>query len=258
MLHKVIETQNLSFSYNGEEVLKGIDFSIQKGSMVGVIGANGAGKSTLLKLLLGILRPKNGRVLYQGKELKKLDKREVARKIAYIPQNSTFWFPFTVKEVVLMGRAPYLGRFEFETEEDLRVALRAMETVGIKHLGERLVSEISGGEKQLVSLARALAQEPEVMILDEPATFLDVKNKTEIMKLLKKLKEEKGIAIIAATHDVFSGLFYFDKILMLKDGGVFACGDTIEVLKEESLAEVYGIDVGVRWEDGKIFVFPKE
>ena len=257
-MERIIEGENIRFSYDGVEVLKGLSISLRKERMVGLLGANGAGKSTLLKILTGILNPKSGRLLYGSKELTRLDKREIAKRIAYIPQDSTFGFPFSVQEVVLMGRAPYVGRFEFERERDLQIAISAMETVGITHLKDRPITEISGGEKQLASLARALAQEPEVMVLDEPATFLDVRHKTRIMKLLRSLKGERGISVIAATHDVFSALFYFDEIIMLKDGAIFAEGSVEEVLKQDVLTAVYGIEVTVKKENGRIFVLPAE
>ncbi len=257
-MERIIEGQNIIFSYDGMEVLKGINISISKGRMIGVLGANGAGKSTLLKILCGVLNPKSGRLLYNSREIKYVDKREAAKRISYVPQNLTFGFPFTVAEVVLMGRAPYIGRFEFERETDWKVAIHAMETVGIAHLQDRLVTEISGGERQLTSLARAVAQEPEIMILDEPATFLDVKHKTEVMRLLKRLKDEKNISVVAATHDIFSVLFYFDEIILLKDGKIFAEGSPEEILKEEILTAVYEIGVTVKKENGKIFVLPME
>jgi iron complex transport system ATP-binding protein len=257
-MERIIEGQNIIFSYDGMEVLKGINISISKGRMIGVLGANGAGKSTLLKVLCGVINPKSGRILYNSKEIKHLDKREAAKRISYVPQNLTFGFPFTVAEVVLMGRAPYIGRFEFERESDWNVAINAMETVGIGHLQDRLVTEISGGERQLTSLARAVAQEPEIMILDEPATFLDLKHKTAIMKLLKQLKVEKSISVVAATHDIFSALFYFDEIILLKDGKIFAEGSPEEILKEEILTAVYETKVNVKKENGKIFVLPME
>jgi ABC-type cobalamin/Fe3+-siderophores transport system ATPase subunit len=257
-METIIRAENIGFSYDGVEVLKGINVSIYRGKMTGLLGANGAGKSTLLKILCGILNVKSGRLFYKSGEIRKLDKRELAKKIAYVPQNFTFGFPFTVAEVVLMGRAPYIGRLEFERECDWKVASNAMETVGILHLQDRLVTEISAGERQLTSLARALAQEPEIMILDEPATFLDIKHKTEVMKLLNRLKEERNISVIAATHDIFHALFYFDEIVMLKDGRVFAEGITEEILKEEIITAVYGIEVSVRREDGKVFILPME
>lgn len=257
-METIIRGENIRFSYDGVEVLKGVNISIGRGKMIGLLGANGAGKSTLLKILCGILNPRSGRLLYKSGEIRKVDKRELAKKIAFVPQNSTFGFPFTVAEVVLMGRAPYIGRFEFEREPDWKAAFNAMETVGVGHLQGRFVTEISGGERQLASLARALAQEPEIMVLDEPATFLDVKHKTEVMKLLRRLKDKRNISVVAATHDIFSALFYFDEIIMLKDGKVFAEGNTEEVLNDEILTAVYGIEVSVRREDGKVFVLPME
>ncbi len=254
----IIEGENIRFSYDGLEVLRGIDVSLGKGRLIGLLGANGAGKSTLLKIICGILNPKSGRISYNGREIAKMDKREIAKKVAYIPQDSTFGFPFSVAESVLMGRAPYIGRFAFEREDDWQIAVSAMETVGISQLRDRLVTEISGGEKQLASLARALAQEPEVMILDEPATFLDVRHKSQIMKLLMRLKGDRGISVIAATHDVFSTLFYFDEIILLKDGTIFAQGRSEDVLREEILTAVYGMRVTVKKENGKMFVLPVE
>jgi len=252
----IINCSNLGFSYNGTDVLNGINLSIDPGKMVGILGANGAGKSTLLKILCGVLKPKTGEALFKNKALSKMDRREIAKGIAYIPQDPMFAFPFTVNEVVLLGRAPYIGRFEFEREQDKEVAKRAMETVGIIHLKDRLISEVSAGERQLTSIARGLVQEPELMILDEPATYLDVKHRTEIMNILRELKEEKGISVLAATHDIFSSLFYFDEIMILKDGNVLAQGKADQIINNETLSTAYGIEVIVRKENGRIFVFP--
>jgi cobalamin transport system ATP-binding protein len=253
-----IECRGVSFSYGRGEILRGIDLALDGGRMLGILGANGAGKSTLLKILTGILRAQKGSVLFNGRPLQDYDRRELAKKIAYIPQDPVFAFPFTVSEVILMGRAPYIGRFEFEREMDMEAAERAMDTVGITHLKERLITETSSGERQLASIARALVQEPEMMILDEPATFLDIKHRNEIMNLLRKLRDEHGILIIAATHDIFTALFYFDEIIMIKNGTVFADGSTEAVINRENLSSLYGIDVTVRREGGKVFIYPGE
>ena len=265
-MEMVIECSNVCFSYvstqslsgNRVSVLQDIELSMKPGKILGVIGANGSGKSTLLKILSGVLTPTSGTVTYKGEEIDALDKREIAKKVAYIPQNPVFAFPFTVSEVVLMGRAPYIGRFEFEREEDLEIADSAMTAVDIIHLKDRYINEISGGERQLVSLARALTQKPDAMILDEPATFLDLSHRNKIMKRLSKIKKECNIAIIAATHDVFSDLFYFDEIVMLKDGKVFADGKTDQVVNKENLKIAYGVEVIVKKENGRIFIFPNE
>lgn len=255
-MDSIIKCGDIVFSYNGREVLSGVDFSVSPGQMVGILGANGAGKSTLLKILSGLLQPKSGSTKYRDEELSKLGRKELAKRLAYIPQDPVFAFPFTVTETVLMGRAPYIGRFEFERESDRELAESAMETVGIMHLKDRLISQVSAGERQLASLARALVQEPEIMILDEPATFLDVRHRTEIMNILIRLKEERGISIVAATHDIFSALYYFEEIKILKDGKVFAEGRTESVVTEENLSRAYGIGVTVKKENGRVFVFP--
>ncbi len=255
-METLIECRDVSFSYGGGDILTDINLNLGKGNMLGILGANGAGKSTLLKIITGILKAQNGDVLFKNKPLLSLDKREIAKKIAYIPQDPVFAFPFTVSEVILMGRAPYIGRFEFEREIDRDAAKRAMDTVGIPHLSNRLITETSAGERQLASIARALVQEPEVMILDEPATFLDIRHRSEIMNLLRRLKEERGILIIAATHDIFNAIFYFDEIVMIKDGSVFANGSTESVINRENLSSLYGIEVTVKREDGKIFIYP--
>ena len=253
-----IECSGVSFSYGTGEILKDIDLASGGGRLLGILGANGAGKSTLLKILTGILRAERGSVLFNGKPLREYGRRELAKKIAYIPQDPVFAFPFTVTEVILMGRAPYIGRFEFERDMDIESAERAMETVGIAHLKDRLITETSSGERQLASIARALVQEPEMMILDEPATFLDIKHRNEIMNLLRKLRDEHGILLIAATHDIFTALFYFDEIIMIKNGRVFASGTTESVINRENLSALYGIDVTVRREGGKVFIYPDE
>lgn len=253
----IINCTNLGFSYNETRVLNGIDLSISPGKMLGILGANGAGKSTLLKILCGVLKPKTGKALFKDKELSSMDRRDIAKCIAYIPQDPMFAFPFTVKEVVLMGRAPYIGRFEFEREKDREIAENALQAVGILHLKDRLINEISSGERQLASIARGLVQEPEIMILDEPATYLDVKHRTKIINILNELKEERGISIIAATHDIFTSLFYFDEIVILKEGKVLAQGTTEMVINSELLSSAYEIPVTVKKENGRVFVFPK-
>ena len=251
----IINCTNLGFAYNGTEILDGINLSTSPGRMLGILGANGAGKSTLLKILCGVLKPRKGDALFNGTSISKMDRRDIARGIAYIPQDPMFAFPFTVKEVVLMGRAPYIGRFEFERDTDIEIAEAALETVGILHLKDRLINEISSGERQLASIARGLVQEPEVMILDEPATYLDVKHRSEIMNILKRLKEDKGISIIAATHDIFSSLSFFDEIIVLKQGNILAQGTTESIINSELLSSAYGTRVNVKKESGRVFVF---
>mgnify|MGYP001210689091 CR=1 FL=1 len=257
-MERLIECSVVGFSYGSTRILSDVNLELYGGRMLGILGANGAGKSTLLKLLTGILKAGEGKVLYRGESLASIDRRELARKIAYIPQDPVFAFPFSVLETVLLGRAPYIGRFEFEREVDMEIVLDAIETVGITHLKDRLITETSSGERQLASIARAIVQEPEIMILDEPATFLDIRHRSEIMKILRRLREERGILIVAATHDVFNALFYFDEAVMIRNGKIFARGKIDEIINGQNLSTLYGIDVRVVKEDGKIFVYPEE
>lgn len=252
----IINCTHLGFSYNEEQILENISLSINQGSMLGILGANGAGKSTLIKILCGVLKPKNGTASFKDQNISAMDRREIARAIAYIPQDPMFAFPFTVLEVVLMGRAPYTGRFEFEREEDLEIAQAALETIGISHLKDRLINEISSGERQLASIARGLVQQPDIMILDEPATYLDVKHRNEIMTILKSLQIDKGISIVAATHDIFSSLYFFDEILVLKKGNILSKGPTDSIISSELLSSAYETQVTVKKEGGKVYVFP--
>lgn len=248
-MNYVIKADKINFSYSNEIVIRNIDLIIPKSELTLIIGANGVGKSTLLKILCGILNPDTGNVLFNDIEIKKIQRRDIAMKIAYVSQEPVFAFPFTVKEVVLLGRSPYIGRFEFERDSDFQIAEKAMDIVGISHLKDRLINKISGGEKQMVSLARAIAQEPEVMILDEPGTFLDLKHKSQIYRTIKKLIDEMGMSIIIATHDISSLLIKFGSTVLLKDGEIFASGKSSDVINESNLSEIYETDVRI-FKDG--------
>ncbi len=255
-MQKLIECVDLGFAFDDSPVISDVNISVEDKSAVGILGANGAGKSTLLKLLSGILYAKNGYVLLDNTDIKKIEPRERAKIISYVPQLPLYAFPFSVLEVVLLGRAPYVGRFEYEGARDREIALGSMETVGISHLKDRLITELSGGERQLVSLARALAQDPRIMILDEPATFLDIKHKTKIIEILRRLKEQREISIVTTTHDIFSGLGFFDRVMLLKNGRIIANGPVNEVISDENLSMVYDTPVTVKRENDATYVLP--
>ena len=248
-MNYVIKADKINFSYSNEIVIRNINLLIPKSELTLIIGANGVGKSTLLKILCGILNPDTGNVLFNDIEIKKIQRRDIAMKIAYVSQEPVFSFPFTVKEVVLLGRSPYIGRFEFERDSDFQIAEKAMDIVGISHLKDRLINKISGGERQIVSLARAIAQEPEVMILDEPGTFLDLKHKSQIYRTIKELIDEMGMSIIIATHDISSLLIKIGSTVLLKDGEIFASGKSSDVINESNLSEIYETDVRI-FKDG--------
>jgi iron complex transport system ATP-binding protein len=253
----LIEAREARFAYGrGPEAVSGATLAVERGRMSAVIGANGSGKSTLVRLLCGLLRPTGGEVLFDGRPLASLTPKERSRRIAYVPQTVSTVFPFTALEVVLTGRSPHTTRFRFETERDLAAARAALEAVEAWHLATRPVTELSGGERQMVSLARALAQEPECLLLDEPSSALDLKHRTALVRHLRRLRDGRGMTALVITHDLMLLDPYFDRVFAMRDGVVAASGAPAEVLREELLAEVYGDEhVRARRAFGRTFVW---
>lgn len=243
----VLDVQNLYGGYNSSSILKGISFQIRKGEFVSILGPNGSGKTTLVKAILGILQPRSSSVsINLGEDglrkLSELTPKEIARRIAVVPQGFQFEFAFTVGEIVSMGRTPYLRRFQSETNEDIKAIEEAMAFTNTLHLRDRLVTELSGGERQRVIIAQALAQKPDILILDEPTTHLDISYQIEVMELLKKLNEE-GVTIITVLHDLNLAAVYCERMILLKEGSVYVDGRVDEVLTGENIKEVFGVDV---------------
>lgn len=220
-------------------VVRGVSLAVARGSLCAVIGSNGCGKSTLIRLMAGILRPSSGQILLGGAELRGLPAREVARRIAYVPQSSAMAFPFTVMEVVLTGRAPHTPRFRFESQRDIETARDALATVDALHLAGRPVTELSGGERQVVALARALAQQPACLLLDEPSAALDLKHRAALIRTLARLRDERGLTAVVVTHDLNLVDPVFDSVFALRAGVVAASGKPAEVLERDTLAAVY-------------------
>jgi iron complex transport system ATP-binding protein len=252
-----IEGRELQFSYGTEPVIDGVSVAVRDGEMLGVIGPNGSGKSTLIRLLSGVLQPSAGEVRLRRRPLQEHSQRELGRAIAVVPQDTLIEFPFTVTEVVLMGRSPHLGGFAFEGDRDLRVARAAMERTGVLGLAERSIHELSGGERQRVILARALAQEARVMLLDEPAAFLDIRHEVEIYDLLRDLQHE-GYAIVTVLHDLNLAALYCERVLLLQRGRAVRLGLPAEVITYSLLTEVYETEVYVDVNDvtGAVNVLP--
>ncbi|MCA1615329.1 MAG: ABC transporter ATP-binding protein [Acidobacteria bacterium] len=254
----LIEGRALHFAYGAglPEVVRGASLSLRRGRLAALIGANGSGKSSLVRLLAGLRTPARGEVLFGGAPLASIEPRVRARRIAYVPQSTTTVFPLTALEVVLTGRSPYTSRFQFESERDLRVAADALAAVDAAHLSERSVTELSGGERQLVSLARAIAQEPECLLLDEPASALDLKHRAGLIRHLRGLRDGRGIAALVVTHDLQLIDPAFDEVFAMRDGRVAAEGTPSEVLRDEVLAEVYAdAHVRARRAFGRTFVW---
>jgi iron complex transport system ATP-binding protein len=223
--------------------------------MGALIGANGSGKSTLIRLLAGLLEPASGEVIFNDAPLANLRARERAKRIAYVPQSTATVFPFTALEVVLTGRSPYSGRFRFESLRDETIALAALDALDAAHLAARHITELSGGERQLVTIARALAQEPEVMLLDEPASALDLKHRTQLARALRRLRDERDITVLMITHDLMLLDSAADLIFALKCGRVVASGAPDVVLNDSLLGEIYDAPVRTMRSDGRTFIW---
>ncbi len=241
----MIEVNSISFRYRNDWVLRDLSLQIGRGEFLGVIGPNGSGKTTLLKILCRLLSPQHGSVLFEGLPLEKMTRSEIAKQIAVVPQESYTLYPFLVMEIVLMGRTPYLGHLMFERPRDLEIARRAMEWTETLSISDRSIDEISGGERRRVLIARALAQEPKVILLDEPTANLDLHHQVEFLNLLLTLNREKGLTIFMASHDLNIAAEFCDRLILLQKGGIFRAGTPSEVITRENIESVYGCEVCV-------------
>jgi iron complex transport system ATP-binding protein len=233
----------LSFNYNGFPALKDVELKMGLGEVLSIVGPNGSGKTTLLKCINRILKPKQNTVLIDGEDTSKIGLRELSKMMSYVPQNSTNTFPFTVFDIVLMGRRPYiqwsLG------ERDKEIVAEILNYLGIGQLAMRHFNELSSGEQQKVIIARALAQQPQLLLLDEPTSSLDIKHQLEILCILKGLAQSKHCSVIVAMHDLNLASRFSDRMLMLKQGCIFAVGTPESVLTKEHIESVYGVKVHV-------------
>jgi iron complex transport system ATP-binding protein len=251
----LLQTRNVSFAYSLSPVVVDVSMALPEGTIGALIGANGSGKSTLIRLLAGLLNPAHGEVVFNGALLQTLQPRERARRIAYVPQTTATVFPFTGLEVVLTGRSPYSGRFGFESVHDEQIALAALAALDAMHLASRHITELSVGERQLVSVARALAQDPEVMLLDEPASALDLKHRTQLFRALRRVRDERGITVLMITHDLMLLDSGADHIFAMKCGRVVADGPPEKVLNESVLGDIYDAPVRTMRNSGRTFVW---
>ncbi len=240
-----LEVERVSFAYGRMPVLANVSFSVHPGEFVGIIGPNGSGKSTLLRLLSGTLRPQGGVVRLDGRPLHLLSRREVARQIAVVPQETTFTFAFTGLEVVLMGRSPHLGRFTLEGPDDVEIARQSMEATDSWHLRSRQMDEVSGGEKQRIVVARALAQQPAILLLDEPTTALDIRHQADIYRLLRKFHDEGGLTIMLVSHDLNLSARACERLILLDEGNIRSDGPPEMVIEAGTLSEVYDTELRV-------------
>ncbi len=243
-----IRINNISFSYNSTNALENITFNVKEGEIIGIIGPNGAGKSTLLKCINLSLKPKGGNILIDNRDLFELNRKEIAKNIGVVPQNSAINFPFTAFDIVLMGRTPYLGPIDRESLEDIKIAKKAMEITNTEHLAERPIDEISGGERQRVIIARALAQQPKILLLDEPTLHLDINHQLDILDMAKKLARNNKMIVILVSHDINLSSRYSDKLVLLQSGKIYAIGKPEEVITKESMRNIYNIEVEMKYD----------
>ncbi len=239
-----IRVENVSFNYDSIKALENITFEIDK-NILGIIGPNGSGKTTLLKCISSILKPVTGTILLDNNELSTLNRKEIAKIIGVVPQTANITFPLTVIDIVLMGRNPHKKRLEFETEKDIRIAENSLKATGIHHLANRLITELSGGELQKVIVARALAQEPKILLLDEPTAHLDIHYQLEILEFIRNLNAEKKLTVISVFHDLNLAARFCDKLILLNDGKIYSIGNTDEVLIAENIRNVYKVNVKI-------------
>jgi iron complex transport system ATP-binding protein len=241
--------RNVRFDYSSrghsasEPVLNGLTCSIDAGKILGILGPNGSGKSTFLKLLARVLRPRSGTIHLFGEPVSLLPQADVARRVALVPQDTLPVFPFTIAEMVLMGRFPHhqgWGGWHWEDSDDWRIAHLAMADLDVAHLGTRLVTDVSGGERQRAVIARALTQQPQVLLLDEPTAFLDLHHQLDIARILRRLNQERGLTVVLVSHDLNLASQYCDRLMLLHHGEIVEVGTPQDVIRPDLLESVYG------------------
>jgi iron complex transport system ATP-binding protein len=239
----MLELNNINFSYGSTPVLKDISLSATAGEFLALIGPNGAGKSTLIKIIDRVLFAEEGGIILNGKSHAEFSRKELARIIAYLPQESNFAFSYTVHDVVLMGRFPYQRGVRAYDAEDLKVVQEMMVLMEIDRFAERHFNELSGGEKQRVLIASALAQNPKIILLDEPTNALDLHHQIAIYQILKKLKREQDLTVFVVTHDINLAAQFCDRVVLMGEGKIIRDGKPEEVLQFQLLQETFGVQV---------------
>lgn len=240
-----LQVNNLEFGYKDDLVIKDISFNVKKGKFISIIGPNGSGKSTLLKTLNNLYRPSKGQILLEGRDINSFKKREIAQKIALVPQDTNIDYDFTVEDIVMMGRHPYKNRFEKENDNDYKIINQALEMTNTLGLKKRLITEISGGERQRVIIAKALAQEPSMIFLDEPTSNLDINHQMDILNLLKTFNEEQETTVVLVIHDINLAARYSDEIILLDKGRILGKGSPEEVITVKNIEQAYNMKVAI-------------
>lgn len=246
MIYKI---QNLKYSYDGErQVLNGADLELKEGELLTVLGRNGAGKSTLFSCMLGLLKPYEGNILLDGKEISSLKEKDIASVVSYVPQTHSPAFGYTVFDFVLMGCASKVGMFSRPGQAEERAALNALDMLGMLDFADRFYGELSGGEKQQITIARALVSNPKAILFDEPTSHLDYSNQIKVLKVIKKLSEQ-GFAVAVTTHDPNHALLLGGSVALFDGKGTVETGDVADLVTEEKLVNIYGSDLKIRYSE---------
>lgn len=253
---QLFSIESLSFKYGDKPVLKGVSLEVHSGDFIGILGPNGSGKTTLLKCISGVLKPDRGKIFFENKLLQELSAREIAQAIAVVPQITETGFDFSVSQFVGMGRTPYIRFLKGETQQDHAAIQNAMELTGVHCLADRSFRDLSGGERQRVVIAQALAQQPRVLLLDEPASFLDISHEIEVFDLIRELNLLQKITVIVVLHDLNLASRYCDSLVMLHQGEVFAQGSPEEILTPENIRQVYQAEVQILRSNGIKYIIP--
>jgi len=255
----MIEVKDLHFWHKGEDtpILKRIGFKASPQEVTVILGPNGSGKTTLFKCILGLWEARKGEVFINGRSIRTMGRGEVAKNVAIVPQDHEPPFPYSVFDVVLLGRVAHVGLLSSPSRRDKEAAKGALEALGIERLADRPYTKISGGERQLVLIARCLAQEAPVMLLDEPTAHLDFRNQVMVLTKVKSIAKEKGLVVLMTLHDPNLALLFSDQVLLLNGGEVVARGGPKEVITEENIRRVYGLDVAFISQDGMELICPK-
>jgi iron complex transport system ATP-binding protein len=249
-----LEVSDVCFSYNQHLALEDISVTVEKGSIVSLVGPNGSGKTTLIKCMNRILKPHSGTIRISDRDIHEMKLVELAKTFGYVPQVQVTFFPFTVFDAVLLGRRPYI-KFGVRAS-DKEIVSKILEQVGIEHLAFRHFNELSGGERQKVVIARALAQEPEILLLDEPTSSLDIKHQLEILDIIKDISALKEVTVIISIHDLNLASRYSDKIVLMKEGKIFTNKTPDEAITKENIREVFGVEVKINDNSGKPYTIP--
>jgi iron complex transport system ATP-binding protein len=240
-----LSVSSVSFSYGEGLAVDNVSFDACKGEVVGIIGQNGCGKTTLLKCINALLKPTGGAVMIEDENVLSMPRKNIARNIGVVSQHSTIVFPYNVLDMVMMGRYPAKNSFETYDSKDMEVVQRSMVETGVEEFAERTIDELSGGERQRVLIARALAQEPGIMLLDEPTLHLDVNHQFDLMELIRRLATERDMLVVIVTHDIMLAARFCDRLIMMEKGSIVTSGITKEILTSENLARVFDIDAQV-------------